>query len=259
MASAAQITANRANAQSSTGPRTPEGKAAAARNRTTHGLSSHAFFLLPDEDSEAFDALLAACRAEHCPGSSSESFLVDELARCQWKLRRVAAVEAGLLACGGSSPSQVFQADLTGAQVLLKLGRYETRIRRDWYRALSELRALRRDTARALAAEARYQQAESGARFTRMLEDIDRPVSLATLAAAAQTPAPDPRPVPAADPPGPAAPYSSPCHSKPMPAHLERELAAHLRRDPLFDPAMDSSQMSKELRRWYQKSKQAAL
>jgi hypothetical protein len=39
-----------------------------------------------------------------------------------------------------------------------------------------------------------------------------------------------------------------------MPAHLERELAAHKRRDPLFDPKMDASQMSKELRRWFEKS-----
>jgi hypothetical protein len=38
-----------------------------------------------------------------------------------------------------------------------------------------------------------------------------------------------------------------------MPAHLERELAAHKRRDPLFDPKM-ASQMSKELRRWFEKS-----
>jgi hypothetical protein len=40
-----------------------------------------------------------------------------------------------------------------------------------------------------------------------------------------------------------------------MPLRLERELAAHLRRDPDFDPEMDASQMSKELRRWFQSSK----
>jgi hypothetical protein len=248
MASAAQIAANRANALSSTGPRTPEGKAAAARNRATHGLSSRNFFLLPGEDPEEFDALLAACRAEHRPETPCESFLVDELARCEWKLRRLSAVEAGLLASSGptASPLERFQADLAGPQVLLKLGRYEARIRRDWYRALSELRALRRDIAGALAAEARLKQAKSSARFTQLLEDIDRPAFFPTVPAA-----------PAQKPDPPASPV--PCHSKPMPAHLERELAAHLRRDPLFDPAMDSSQMSKGLRRWFEKSKQAAL
>jgi hypothetical protein len=42
-------------------------------------------------------------------------------------------------------------------------------------------------------------------------------------------------------------------HSKPIPVHLEGELAAHRRRDPLFDPKMYASQMSKELRRWFDK------
>jgi hypothetical protein len=36
-----------------------------------------------------------------------------------------------------------------------------------------------------------------------------------------------------------------------MPPHLERELQAHKRRDPLFDPKRDASQMSKELRKWF--------
>ncbi len=36
-ASPAQLAANRANAQHSTGPRTPEGKAASARNALSHG------------------------------------------------------------------------------------------------------------------------------------------------------------------------------------------------------------------------------
>ncbi len=39
MATAAQIAANQANAQKSTGPKTPPGKAASSRNATKHGLS----------------------------------------------------------------------------------------------------------------------------------------------------------------------------------------------------------------------------
>ena len=38
MSSQAQIAANRANAQLSTGPRTEEGKAASSRNAYRHGL-----------------------------------------------------------------------------------------------------------------------------------------------------------------------------------------------------------------------------
>ena len=40
MASQAQITANRLNAQLSTGPRTPAGKTVAARNSLKHGLTA---------------------------------------------------------------------------------------------------------------------------------------------------------------------------------------------------------------------------
>jgi hypothetical protein len=38
MASVAQIQANRSNAQKSTGPRTPQGKATASQNAVKHGL-----------------------------------------------------------------------------------------------------------------------------------------------------------------------------------------------------------------------------
>jgi hypothetical protein len=215
MASAAQIAANRANAQMSTGPRTVEGKAAVARNRTTHGLSSRDFFLLSGEDPEEFEALLAAYREEHLPDGPTESFLVNELAHCQWKLRRVASIEAGLLGAGqtGSSPAQLMEDGLAGQGLLLKLGRYESRIRRDWYRALSELRALRRDTAWAVMADARHREAEAAAEFNQLIQEIDQPVFPRAAPAG-----PPPSPLAPASPEPPAAPASPDCNSKPIAA-----------------------------------------
>jgi len=216
MASAAQIAANRANAQFSTGPRTPEGKAAVAHNRVTHGLSSRNFYLLPDEDPEEYQVMLAAYREEHQPDGPTESFLVDELAHCQWKLRRIAAVEAGLLGAGetGASHAQLMQTDLAGPGVLLKLGRYESRIRRDWYRALSELRALRRDTARAVMADARYREAESAAEFNRLLQEIDKPISFGMM----PPKPPPPQPAPVSPEPGARAAGSTIYQSNPIAA-----------------------------------------
>lgn len=44
------------------------------------------------------------------------------------------------------------------------------------------------------------------------------------------------------------------CETKPIPAQLQRELDAHRRRDPLFDPHLDRSQLSKELQRYLDRS-----
>ena len=62
MATQAQITANRRNAQRSTGPRTPEGRAIAAPNSTRHGLLAQGAIVM-GEDVQLFqdraDSLLS--------------------------------------------------------------------------------------------------------------------------------------------------------------------------------------------------------
>ena len=69
MSTAAQVLANRQNAVQSTGPITPEGKAASSRNATRHGLSGH-FSVLPHESAEEFDGLAARLGAEFNPGAA---------------------------------------------------------------------------------------------------------------------------------------------------------------------------------------------
>ena len=64
MTSEKQIQANRRNAHKSTGPKTPEGKAAVRLNSNKHGLRSQEV-LLPGEDEEA----LGIDRESH-PGSA---------------------------------------------------------------------------------------------------------------------------------------------------------------------------------------------
>ena len=49
MLNPAQLAANRANAQFSTGPRTPEGKARVSRNAVKHGLNSSKLFVRAGE------------------------------------------------------------------------------------------------------------------------------------------------------------------------------------------------------------------
>ena len=87
-----QLEANRLNAQKSTGPRTPEGKAASSQNAVTHGLRARAV-VLPGEDQQAFDLLLRGLRDKYQSQALSEDLLIHQAAASWWKLDRLAAIE----------------------------------------------------------------------------------------------------------------------------------------------------------------------
>ncbi len=97
MATERQIAANRLNAQRCTGPKTTEGKEAVGRNAVTHGLTSYSG-LLPGEKLDDFSDLRARVLAELAPDSAIEIELAERIASLLWRLRRVPAFEAALLA-----------------------------------------------------------------------------------------------------------------------------------------------------------------
>src|SRR5215203_2951282 len=97
MASDKKAEANRRNALKSTGPKTPEGKAAVRLNALKHGLLSQEI-LLPGEDEEALRELGEALRAELQPLGELESLFVDRIIASYWRLRRLGRVEAGIFA-----------------------------------------------------------------------------------------------------------------------------------------------------------------
>ncbi len=92
----ARMRANQANSQLSTGPATPEGKAASSRNSFKHGLCSKQL-VIPGEDPAELDALKASLFAEHQPACETEAILVNEMAEQFWRIRRARAFEANLL------------------------------------------------------------------------------------------------------------------------------------------------------------------
>jgi hypothetical protein len=97
MTSDKKTQANRRNASKSTGPKTPEGKAAVRLNALRHGLLSQEI-VLPGEDEEALRELDEYLRAELQPVGELENLLVDRIIGSYWRLRRLGRVETGIFA-----------------------------------------------------------------------------------------------------------------------------------------------------------------
>lgn len=144
--SAKKLAANRRNARSSTGPKTPEGKAASAQNSTTHGLTG-AFRCLPHEDPAVFVQLLETYRSEFKPASEHQRFLVGELAHSRCRLDRVRRFEAVALEqmlaneWDETNPdTEIVKAiSYRCTNILDLLQRYTTTAERAYYRAHREL------------------------------------------------------------------------------------------------------------------------
>ncbi len=136
MATAAQVSANRENAQKSTGPRTEEGKARSSKNATKHGFNSKEF-IVADDQQEEFASLSKSLRKQVSPLGALEQEVFTQLLHAAWNLRRVRRLEAEL-ASGDIDP--LADASLDGQ--LDRLARYHARFERTFYRAMKELRTL---------------------------------------------------------------------------------------------------------------------
>ena len=95
MTSQAQINANRLNSQKSTGPASPEGKAASSLNALKSGIHA-ASHIIQGEDPAALEALTAAFHIEFQPTGPNQLALVDTLIAAEWTQRRLRRIEAEL-------------------------------------------------------------------------------------------------------------------------------------------------------------------
>jgi hypothetical protein len=93
MATIHQIAANRRNAQRSTGPRTPRGKAIVSQNAIRHGLHSASPVIHRLEDPAHWERHRAATITSLAPGSPLEHTLAEHVAHILWRLGRVARYE----------------------------------------------------------------------------------------------------------------------------------------------------------------------
>lgn len=148
MASPAQITANQVNAQSSTGPRSPQGKAVSSQNGLRHGFRSQCV-VIPGEDPAEFEALRQSMIERYAPQTASETAQVDIMIACTWRLLRIPRLETAIFAqC--EDPAEAFVLHAKSFSTLI---RYQNSTQRAYDHAAKELQSLQE--ARAFTPEPR--------------------------------------------------------------------------------------------------------
>jgi len=97
--SEAKLAANKANAQLSTGAKTPEGKATSSLNAVTTALTGRTV-LLPTDDAAAYQQHVRGYEKELRPVGQRECDLVQSIADASWRLQRIPALELAIYAKG---------------------------------------------------------------------------------------------------------------------------------------------------------------
>ena len=156
MASAAQITANRANATHSTGP---VDTSRTRFNGLAHGLTSKQT-VVRGESQEEFDIFATKLRKELKPGSETESMLVERIISAAWRLKRFGRVEASffnnridafLAANPDSDPDSALASLFTDPAEMARMRlflRYQTSVQREYDTAMREFKKAQAERAK---------------------------------------------------------------------------------------------------------------
>ena len=173
MSTAAQILANRANAEKSTGPKTEAGKAKSSLNAVKTGLTGRTV-LLPSEDAAAYQAHIDRLFTQFAPANDDERALVQVIADTDWRLMRIPSLELGIYAIGrrelgdqfADEEDEAVRKSLIDAQIFINQGRHlralstqEARLRRQRETDRAELAAKQKERER-LASIALYEATE---------------------------------------------------------------------------------------------------
>jgi hypothetical protein len=189
MATAAQITANHANAQLCTGPKTDAGKERSSQNSLKHGLLS-ARVVLPYENQSEYHALLAGLSDHYQPVGVDEITMVREVADNHWKIQRARRVEHAIIESHATSDAAyaewIMSDDYPRYERIMRM---VDRLQNAWHRSMSridklqsarkrdELRIARERAAeaRSKAAYAKRAAAESRRKSDEMLQELLMP------------------------------------------------------------------------------------
>ena len=149
MATPKQNDANRQNAQKSTGPRSPEGKAASRFNALKSGIDAKAQ-VIPGEDPDQLEVLVAEYQERFSTAAPERRLLVDTLVTAEWLLRRLNRAEAEFWQYEAHRTESEYSSNAHpigrvlyfGDRVFDRLQRRIDSIGRNYHRALKELQTL---------------------------------------------------------------------------------------------------------------------
>jgi hypothetical protein len=152
-----QLAANRANAQHSTGPKTPETKKRSSQNALRHGITAQTT-VMTEEDRIKHDEFCASMMADLAPVGSMETFLASSVAEEAWRLNHARAQCGNIVAIGHFDGTGDIYDDAEhpevhtaitaarttrdNAKTLELISLYETRIRRSFEKYLEKLEKL---------------------------------------------------------------------------------------------------------------------
>ena len=147
MASQKQTEANRLNATKSTGPRSPEGKAASRMNALKSGIDAKSQ-VIRGEKAANLETLKTEYYDRYHPTAPEQRMLVDTLIDAEWLLRRFRVVEAQLWEQGAQFALKP-EPEIELAKALRDNAEYFTRLQRridtaqrNYRNALQELQHL---------------------------------------------------------------------------------------------------------------------
>jgi hypothetical protein len=150
MTSQKRIAASQQNGAKSRGPITDLGKARSSRNAIRHGILS-CTVVLDNEDPKAFKLLLDQHVEELQPNGDLQHQTVEQMAICQWKLRRLNVIETTLMddhsrdwGDDKSIDQALAQSFVAHRESIAHLERYSSRLTREYHRAFRHLQELRK-------------------------------------------------------------------------------------------------------------------
>ncbi len=156
--SPAQLAANRANAQLSTGPRSPAGKAVSRLNAVKSGLTGRSV-LLPTDDVAAYEHHVREFMKELNPVGIREQCLAQSIADSMWRVLRIPALESVIFGRGYIEFAGLFEKEdpanrlaliechtfLTYQKQIRNLHIQEARLQRQRAKDMAELRELQQE------------------------------------------------------------------------------------------------------------------